>query len=258
MKHLAVNLRSIGYGSLPLIAFFAFWQFAAATELVPSAVIPPPVAVVRAILDSLKSGMLITQTAYSMVNIGIGFALSVLICIPMGLIIGTYYKTFEKVLMPFLRMCEKLNPFALFPIFMILFGIGHLEKVMVVLWVAQWPLLFNTIDGVRNVDRTIIKSARSMGANRSTLFFKIIIPSTLPFIFTGLRYSAQLAFYMIIASEMVGASEGLGWQFLSANMSYNIPMMYGIVVYVTLLSILINVLFQKLESRFSIWRQSAF
>ncbi len=238
--------------------FFAVWEFVTVAEIVPVAVIPTPVTVLGAIIGSIKSGQLIMQTGLSLVNIGIGFFLAIFICIPLGLIIGIYFKTFEKILIPFLRMCEKINPFALFPIFMILFGIGHVEKVMVVLWVSQWPLLFNTIDGARYLDRAIIKSALSMGAKKRVLIFRVIVPMTLPYIFTGLKNSAQLAFFMIIASEMVGASEGLGWQFLSANMSYNVPMMYGIIIYVTVLAIIINLLFTKLEKRFSIWKQSTF
>ncbi|OPY58893.1 MAG: Bicarbonate transport system permease protein CmpB [Pelotomaculum sp. PtaU1.Bin035] len=214
--------------------------------------------VAGAVIDSLKSGQLIRQTALSLVNVGIGFLLAIFICIPFGLVIGTYYKIFEKSLMPFLRMCEKINPFALFPVFMILFGIGHLEKVMVVLWVSQWPLLFNTIDGVRNLDVTIIKSARSMGARKGNFLLKVIVPMTLPYIFTGVKQSVQLAFFMIIASEMVGANEGLGWQFFSANMAYNVPMMFGIIIYVTVLAIIINVLFTKIEKWFSVWKQSTF
>ncbi len=258
MKKLAVRLKSIGYGSISILLFFALWQLASATNLIPNVVIPTPVRVIGAIWEMMASGLLFAQTALSLTNIGVGFALAIVICIPLGLVAGTYYNKVDKVLLPFLRMCEKLNPFALFPIFMILFGIGHLEKVMVVLWVSQWPLLFNTIDGVRNTDRAIVKSARSMGADSRTLFFKVIVPSTLPNIFTGIKLSAQLAFFMIIASEMVGASAGLGWQFLSANLAYNVPQMFGIVLYVTVLAILINVLFTKLEKHFSVWKQSVF
>lgn len=252
------KLKSTAYGSVALIAFFALWQFVSVREIVNSAVIPAPLTVGRALIDSLQSGLLLQQTGISLTNVGIGFILAILICTPAGIIIGTFYQKFERPLLPFMRMCEKINPFALFPVFMILFGIGALEKVMVVLWVSQWPLLFNTIDGVRNLDRTMIKSARSMGATRRDLLFKVIVPMTMPYIFTGVRYSAQLAFFMIIASEMVGASEGLGWQFLSANQAYNVPLMFGIIVYITVLAIIINVLFTKLENRFSGWKQSTF
>ena len=72
-------------------------------------------------------------------------------------------------------MLEKLNPFALFPVFMILFGIGNLEKTAVIFWVAQWPLLFNTIAGTKGIEANMIKSRPLHGANRKVLFFKVIL-----------------------------------------------------------------------------------
>jgi NitT/TauT family transport system permease protein len=184
--------------------------------------------------------------------------MSVIIAIPVGFLIGTFYHKVDRILIPFMRMCEKLNPFALFPVFMIFFGIGNIEKIAVVFWVSQWPLVFNTIDGIRNMDRSMIKSARSMGADKKALYFKVILPSSIPNIFTGLKMSAQIAFFMIIASEMVGASSGLGWFYLSANMDYNVPMMYAIIIFITILAIIINVILSKLEKHFLVWKPSSF
>lgn len=258
MKAALTKTKKICFGSLSLILFFALWQVASVTELVPSAVIPPPTKIFREIAGSFLSGKLIHLTLYSMINIGIGFLLCLLFSIPIGFLIGLNFHKFERVLLPFLRICEKLNPFALFPVFIILFGIGRLEKVMIVLWVAQWPLIFSTVEGTRNLDRSIMKSARAMGARGWNLLSKVIVPLALPYIFTGLKTSAQLAFFMIIASEMVGASDGLGWMYLTASHAYNVPMMYGIILYITLLAILINLIFTKIEKRFSVWKPSVF
>ena len=241
MNRIKTVWKKIGhlfYRSLALISFFALWQFVSVTERVPKAAVPPPTVIVRAVIDSLRSGTLFSMTWYSLTNIGLGFL--------------------ERILLPFLRICEKLNPFALFPVFMILFGIGRLEKVMIVLWVAQWPLLFSTMEGARNLDRSIMKSARAMGARKWNLLLKVIVPLALPYLFTGLKTSAQLAFFMIIASEMVGANTGLGWMYLNASLSYNVPMMYGIILYITLLAIAINLAFTKVEKRFSVWKPSVF
>ena len=258
MHKFAVTLKNVAYGSLSIILFLIFWQAVVVTGVVPAAVIPTPTRVAVALCTAILSGSLLQQTLQSLTNISIGFLLSTAIALPVGFLIGTFYKRFEKVLMPFMRMCEKLNPFALFPVFMIFFGIGSLEKVAVVWWVAQWPLVFNTIDGIRGIDYFLIKTARSMGASRLTLFFKVILPSTVPGIFTGIKMSAQLSFFMIIASEMIGASSGLGWLYLSSSAMYNVPLMYAIIIFITILAIIINVLFTRLERHFLVWKQSAF
>ncbi len=261
MNRIKTVWKKIGhlfYRSLALISFFALWQFVSVTERVPKAPVPPPTVIVRAVIDSLRSGTLFSMTWYSLTNIGLGFLLCLLISIPAGFLLGLNYHKLERILLPFLRICEKLNPFALFPVFMILFGIGRLEKVMIVLWVAQWPLLFSTMEGARNLDRSIMKSARAMGARKWNLLLKVIVPLALPYLFTGLKTSAQLAFFMIIASEMVGANTGLGWMYLNASLSYNVPMMYGIILYITLLAIAINLAFTKVEKRFSVWKPSVF
>jgi len=124
----------------------------------------------------------------------------------------------------------------------------------VVFWVSLWPLIFTTVDGVRNIDRSLVKSALSMGAKGRKLAFKVVTPLLVPYFFTGLKTAATLAFFMIIASEMVGAKDGLGWLFMVANHAYNLPLMYGCILIITAMAIVINVLFSAVEHRFQAWK----
>lgn len=258
MNKIIVITKKIIFGSLSIILFLAFWEIASRTGLVTSVVIPPPTLILLAMIKSAGSGELFTHMWVSLGRAGLGYLLALVVGIPTGFLLGTFFKTFEKALLPFLRMLEKLNPFALFPIFMIIFGIGNLEKVAVIFWVAQWPLIFNTISGTKGIDPNMIKAARSMGANRRVLFFKVILPATVPSIFTGIKISAQISFFMLIASEMVGSTKGLGWYYLSANYAFQIPLMYGIILFISVLGVIINVLFTKLERHFLVWKESAF
>jgi NitT/TauT family transport system permease protein len=258
MKTAIKNIRKTLFGSIAIILFFLFWEAASRYGLVPKSVIPPPTKVFTALVRSAESGELALHMKVSLARAAFGFLLASAIAIPMGFFLGTFFKTFEKALLPFLRMLEKLNPFALFPVFMIIFGIGNLEKVAIIFWVAQWPLLFNTIAGTRSIEPSMIKSARSMGANKKTLFFKVILPAAVPGIFTGVKISAQISFFMIIASEMAGSSQGLGWYYLSSSQSYQVPLMYGIILFITVLAVIINILFSKLEKHFLVWKEAAF
>jgi len=242
------------YGVIPILLFFVFWQVGAG--LVPEGVISPPTKVFYAIYLSATTHLLLEQTAVSLARVAMGFGLCLIVAVPLGFLLGTFFGAFEKVLLPFLRMCEKLNPFAVIPIFMIFFGIGTAEKVAVIFWAALWPLLFNTIAGARSVDPQLLRSARSMGATRSELFRKVIFPYALPHIFTGVEIAAQISFFMIIASEVIGASTGLGWYYISATASYNLPLMYGIVLYITVLAIVINLVFGRLKKHFLVWKEA--
>ncbi len=252
------KIKKISFGSIAIILFFVLWEAASVFEIVPKAVIPAPTKVFYALFISAESGEIWMHMKVSLVRAVFGFLLASVIAIPMGFLLGTFFKTFEKALLPFLRMLEKLNPFALFPVFMIIFGIGNLQKVALIFWVAQWPLLFNTIAGTRSIDPSMIKSARSMGANKKVLFLKVILPAAVPGIFTGVKISAQISFFMIIASEMAGSSQGLGWFYLSSSQSYQVPLMYGIILFITVLAVIINVLFSKLERHFLVWKETSF
>ncbi len=252
------KIRKTLFGSIAIILFFLFWEAVVVYGLVPKSVIPTPVKVLAALVSSAESGELVVHMKVSLARAALGFLLAAAVAIPMGFLLGTFFKTFEKALLPFLRMLEKLNPFALFPVFMIIFGIGNLEKIALIFWVAQWPLLFNTIAGTKSIEQNMIKSAKSMGANKKVLFFKVILPASVPGIFTGVKISAQISFFMIIASEMAGSSQGLGWYYLSSSQSYQVPLMYGIILFITVLAVIINISFSKLEKHFLVWKEASF
>ncbi|NGM81392.1 ABC transporter permease [Paenibacillus sp. 7124] len=255
MNSTAVKLKKIGIGSIPILLFFIFWEVGA--RIIPKGVISPPSDAILAIFRSVFSGLLLEQTLISLYRVLLGFLLSLIIGIPLGFLLGTFFSSAEKALLPFLRTCEKLNPFAIIPIFMIFFGIGTSEKVVVIFWSALWPVLFNTMAGAKDIDYNLLRAARSMGATRRELFTKVVLPYTAPNIFIGIEFAAQLSFFMIIASEVIGASTGLGWYYINSTARYDLPLMYGIVLFITVLGIIINLLFSRLKKRFLVWKEAS-
>ncbi|MBY9081739.1 ABC transporter permease [Paenibacillus sp. HN-1] len=255
MNSTAVKLKKIGIGSIPILLFFIFWEVGA--RIIPEGVISPPSDAIVAIFHSARSGILFQQTLISLYRVLLGFGLSLIVGIPLGFLLGTFFGSTEKALLPFLRTCEKLNPFAIIPIFMIFFGIGTAEKVVVIFWSALWPVLFNTLAGAKEVDFNLLRAARSMGATRRELFTKVILPYTAPHIFIGIEFAAQLSFFMIIASEVIGASTGLGWYYINSTARYDLPLMYGIVLFITVLGIIINLSFARLKKHFLVWKEAS-
>ena len=142
-----------------------------------------------------------------------------------------------------------------FPLF--LFGIGEVSKISIILFACTWPILLNTIAAVKNVDPLLIKSARSMNFSSFKLFYKVILPASVPTIFTGIRMAGTGAILVLIAAEMVGAKEGLGYFITYAQYNFLIPEMYAGILTISILGLIINQILVSLEKRFSRWKQEA-
>jgi NitT/TauT family transport system permease protein len=178
------------------------------------------------------------------------------IAIPLGFLLGGGFRTFERLINLPLRFLGQVNPFSLFPMFILLFGIGELSKGAMIFWVCLWPILFNTITGVKGIDPLLVKSARSMGTGPVALFYKVILPGAAPGIFTGLKMGSGTAFFMLIAAEMIGASRGLGWMVWNAQINFMIPRLFAATVVISVLGLILNQLFVVLERKMIGWKES--
>jgi NitT/TauT family transport system permease protein len=171
--------------------------------------------------------------------------------------LGGWFPNFERILHPLLAFLGQFNPFALFSIFMLLFGIGEFSKVAMIFWVCLWPILYNGIMGVKSVDPLHIKLGRSMGLNRKKLLWKIVLPSSASYLFSGLRMAAATAFFMLIPAEMLGASRGLGWLIINAQINYQIPKLYSGTVVIVVFGLIIDRLFKYLEAKVIVWKEKS-
>lgn len=241
-----------------ILLFFAIWQFFPGVGLVDKALIPVFSDVIIQIYHVFLDGGLTGNILISLQRTLSGFILAAVIMIPAGFVLGGLFPTLHRLLEPLLRLLEKVNPFALFPVFILVFGIGETSKIAMIFWVSQWPLLFYTIVGVQEIDPLLLKSARSMGASRALLFRKVIFPSALPGIFTGMKIAAQTSFFIVISAEMLGASRGLGWLTVKAQVSYQLPLLFGATLLIAVIGAIINKLFRMMESKLLVWKESAF
>jgi len=214
-------------GNLSIILFLFLWEIASRLDWVPRTFISPPSEVLSTLWDLLLTGVLFKHIRVSFVRSFSGFLLAAVIAVPLGFLLGGWFRLFERILTPVLRLFTEINPFSLFPVFILIFGIGEVAKIAMLFWVCLWPILLNTITGIKNVDSLLVKSARSMGVTGQTLFFKVILPAASPNIFHGLRTSCGVAFFMLIAAEMIGASSGLGWLVFNAQNNYQISKLFA-------------------------------
>jgi NitT/TauT family transport system permease protein len=135
------------------------------------------------------------------------------------------------------------------PIFILFFGIGELVKISVVAWVCVWPILFNTIEGARNVDPVMIKTARAMASPPGEMFFKIILPGSSSSIFAGLKLGLEMSFFMLVVAEMVGATYGLGWLLHNSAMNFQLVRMYAAILASVILGFGMNAFLKTIQTR---------
>ena len=199
---------------VPLI-LLAFWHFAVKagmTRLIPS---PYDVAEYMVdfawggIWDDAFSGTLLTHLLASMSRVYGGFALAALVAVPLGILIGRN-DTVRALLDPFLQLMRPIPVTAWLPLSMILFGLGAKSAFFLVFLGAFYPILLNTIFGVRGVEKRLFEAASMLGCSPSAQFFKVVLPAALPSIFTGLRLGLGLAWFVIVVGEMTGVPQGLG------------------------------------------------
>ncbi len=245
--------RAVGLRSVAVLAFLALWEVAPRVGLVDRVFLPPLSEVLATTRDLAASGQLGEHVRASLTRAGTGFAIAVVIAIPLGLLIG-WYRTVSTVLSPILEAFRNTAALALLPVFVLILGIGETSKVALVVFASFFPILLNTISGVRTVDPLLVRSARSLGLSPLRLFQKVILPSAVPTIFTGLRMAGAASVLVLIAAEMIGAQAGLGYLINAAQLNFQIPEMYAGILTISVIGIVVNYVLLAAERRFSRWR----
>ncbi|MGE0280855.1 MAG: ABC transporter permease [Rhizobiaceae bacterium] len=239
-----------------LAAFLLLWQVASHRGWISQAVFPPLDTIVAALWDGIVGGALLDDIAVSLQRSGIAFASAVLVAIPLGLFMGQV-RAVEQALDPILQLFRQTSALALYPVFILLLGLGETSKVFVIFWAALFPLLLNTIGGVKEVDAKLIEMARVYGASRLTTFRRVVLPAALPSIFVGLRLSATTALLLLIASEMIGANSGVGFQVMNAQYNFQIPLMFAAIFLLAALGLVANYALMLLQKRLCRWSDVA-
>ncbi|GAT06780.1 MULTISPECIES: ABC transporter permease [Mycolicibacterium] len=234
-------------------AFLALWEVAPRTGLVDKVFLPPFSEVVGAWFTLLGNGQLAENVSASLSRALAGLAVAIVVSIPLGVAIA-WYRPVADFLNPILELFRNTAALALLPVFILILGIGETSKVALVIYAASFPILLNTISGVRTVDPLLIKSARSLGLSPVRLFQKVILPAAVPTIFTGLRMAAASSILVLIAAEMVGAKAGLGYLITASQLNFQIPNMYAGIVTIALVGVIFNGIVVAIEGRLSGWR----
>jgi NitT/TauT family transport system permease protein len=183
-----------------------------------------------------------------------GLAIGIGLAVPLGMLMG-WFKNFEEIVDPLVQACRNSSVLALFPVFIMFFGIGEKAKIALITWGTVWVALLYAISGVKNVDPMLIKASRSMGMKDFAMLRKVLMPAALPSIATGVRLAAASATMIVIAAEMVGARAGLGYMVFYYQEKFMAAEMYCGLLIIALMGVAANFSLAKLERRLTAWQE---
>jgi NitT/TauT family transport system permease protein len=232
------------------------WELSGRLGLIDEAFLPSFFQTLAATKELWEKAFLFNHIMVSLARVLIGLLMALILAVPLAYALGRIFPHTAHFLEPLLRVFGLINPYCLFPLFVVFFGSGEVPKIAVLTWVSLWPIFFSTLTGVRNIDPSLIKIGRSMKASKFSAFWKIVLPATAPQIFSGLRIGVEMSFFILIAAEMTGATAGLGWIIHSAGALYQVPRIYGAGLCVVILGLLINRFLVFLQNGLFFWKES--
>jgi ABC-type nitrate/sulfonate/bicarbonate transport system permease component len=241
----------IGGGTL--LALLALWQGFAASGLVDPLFISSPARVAQAGWSLLHDGDFWRDLAVSGNEFLLGYGAAVAIGVPLGLAVGLS-RRLQYMLGPFVDTLNAVPRVTLLPLIVIWFGIGIWSKVVVVLLGAVIPILINTQSGVKTSEARFVRVARSFSASRLKIFSSIVLPGTVPFIFTGLKYGAGRALLGVVVGEIYASTAGIGHMISDAGNTFQTDVVFfGVAIFMAA-GLVTVALLDRLERRFERWR----
>jgi NitT/TauT family transport system permease protein len=228
------------------------WEIAARLFF-PIYILPPPSLVGRTLLSLALDGTLWQNLQVSLMRVFAGYFTAVALAIPLGIAAG-WWKPIDDTVGSTLELLRPLPALALIPLAIVWLGFGELSKIALIAYASFFSIYLNTRAGVRNVDPTHVKVMLVYGNGTRDVLTKVVLYSILPYVFTGLRYSAAVALILLVAVELVGSQSGLGFFLVQAQSFLQMPNMFAAIVIFGVLGFCANLLVAGLEKRVIRWR----
>lgn len=241
-KFQTIISRLLRTGVIPWAIVLIIWSLAA--SLSDPQFLPGPIAVWQGALDLTQDGSLFLYMWVSFLRVISGWLLGNIVAIPIGLLIGRI-PVLRALVDPIINFVRFIPPLAFITLFMLWFGIGEQSKIFLIMYATFFIVTINTITGVQAVEDDKIRSARSMGASETQIMFHVIIPATLPYIFTGAKLAMGSSFMAIVGAEMVAANEGIGYMIWNARLYFKTDWIFVGLVILGLMGFIMDRLFNQ-------------
>lgn len=236
------------------IVFLLIWEGVVRLGQVNEILVPAPASVLRTMIDLTLDGRLPWAIAVSLNRVLQGFIYGSLLGIALGLMVG-WFRAVEDAVDPLVAAIYPIPKSALFPLFILWFGLGDTSKIITIMIGVLFLVLINTVTGVKAIDPVLIKAARDLGANQRQIFAKVVMPGALPNIFTGLRLGAGMALILVFITEIEATRAGLGFLLWESYQLLLVKQVFSCTIAFGVLGILSTWILQWLERLLCPWRR---
>ena len=252
-KKSKLQIPAWGWLIISFLAAMLLWFFLSVNEKTARS-FPFLPAIIQALGTVISRGILAEDFISSMISVLAGFALGFVTAVPVAFLMA-WYLPVRNILEPWIQFIRNIPPLAYVPLVVIAVGVGRKPQIIVI-WLATFLIMTVTIyQGVRNVDETLLKAARVLGAKDKDLFIKVVFPATTPFILTAVRLGVSVALTTLIAAESTGASAGMGMRIRSFSNSFEVAPMLLYIILIGIIGITSEKIIKTLERKLTGWQE---
>ncbi len=251
---MAGRAARMGRAVLVPLAVLAAWEVLSRAGVFSPLVLPAPSRVAVRWWDYAASGEMLQDALGSVARVAGGFALGAGLALPLGLLMGARERVHE-LLNPLLQVLRPIPPIAFIPLAILWFGLGDPPALFLIALGAFFPVLVNTIAGVRHVDAIHLRAARNLGASEGTIFRRVILPSAMPYVLSGMRIGIGVAFIVVIVAEMTAVNRGLGYRILEAREYFWSDKIIAGMITIGLIGLAIDAVMGRITARMLRWHR---
>lgn len=215
---------------------------------------PNAIVTIEGLMRMVEKGAFWQDLSSSLISVALGYALGFIIALPVAILMA-WYVPVRNILEPWIQFIRNIPPLAYVPLIVMCAGVGRRPQVIVITIACFLIMCVTIYQGVINVDETLIKAARVLGATDKDIFIRVITPATLPFILTAVRLGASVALTTLIAAESTGAMAGLGMRIRSLNNTFDSAPMLAYVIIIGIIGIILEKIIKYLERKLTGWQE---
>ena len=239
-------------GLLPLALLLLAWYVAVELKVYPTILLPPPAKVAMVFVEDWET--VLGNAGASVARVITGITLSFLFAVPLGLMIGRY-QLLDTMTDWSIQIFRSIPPISLIPLALLFLGIGDKPAIALIFLAGTWPLLINTIFGVRGIERTLIKVARAARASEFLVMKDIILPASMPAIFTGLRLAVGGGWLTVVTAEMIAVKSGLGYMILNAQLTFRSDLIIAGIIVIGGIGLLADQAVRRVRAHVCRWQE---
>ncbi|WP_148688775.1 MULTISPECIES: ABC transporter permease [unclassified Methanopyrus] len=233
------------------VAVLAIWQAVSGLGLINPVLLPPPSQVFSVFVD--MPGEILKHAITSLYRVAVGYSIAAVAGVSLGVLMGTY-RTAHAAMDLLIEIVRPIPPIAWIPLAIVWFGIGDPSAFFIIFVGSFFPILINTISGIKGVDRIYIEAALNLGADDTALIRHVLVPGALPSIFTGLRVGLGVGWMCVVAAEMIAAKSGLGYMIIEAQRILATDQVIAGMITIGLLGLVMDRGFRYFERRALAWK----